>query len=388
MFINDFTGSGQFQFAANINLRFGAGALAMVPAELGAVGARKAFIVTDPGVAKAGLVTPLIDGLAAKGIATELFADVEANPRDSTIHAGAQKARASEADIFIGFGGGSAMDSAKGIALIVSNGGDVRDYDGTNKVGKDLPYLAAIPTTAGTGSEVTANAALTNSMDHTKMSLRSARLLPKLAVVDPALLRSLPRVTAATAGLDALAHAVEGFLSVRASPLSDVFALEAIRLIGRHLRPFVANPENVEAASGMAMGALLAGLVVSNTGTGNDHAIARALGGVFDTPHGLATGLLLPHVMRFNIAARPERYRAIAEALDIDSTGAATDVGARVCDAVHRLVTDVGVPDKLRSIGIDRERFSDLAGIAIRNVGPNPRRTSTDELLGILDAAY
>jgi alcohol dehydrogenase class IV len=387
MYQNAYTGSSVFQFAANINLRFGRGAIAELPGELAALKPKHVFIVTDPGVAKAGLLDALTQGLAQRGIAFELYSDVEPNPRDITIHRGADRARAAGSDVFVGFGGGSAMDAAKGMALLSTNGGEIGQYDGINKVGKDLPFLVAVPTTAGTGSEVTANAALTNSRTHVKMSLRSPRLLPKLAVVDPGLLRSLPRATAATAGLDALSHAIEGYLSVRASPLSDFFALESIRLIGANLRPFVANPENADAASGMALGALLAGLVISNTGTGNDHAIARALGGTFDTPHGLATGVLLPYVMRFNAPARPERYRAIAQALGLSCAGTDGEVAERACAEVHRMLHDTGVPDRLSQIGVDPSRMAELVDVAIKNVGPNPRRTLPEDLRRLIESA-
>lgn len=388
MFVNEFSGSPLFQFAAHINLRFGPGAVKALPAEIAAMGMRKVMVVTDPGVHRAGITSGLVEGLMASGVVCDVFSDVESNPRDVTIHAGAERANAFGAEAFIGFGGGSAMDAAKGIALLATNGGKISDYDGIDKVKSDLPYLVAVPTTAGTGSEVTANAALTNTQTHYKMSVRSPRLLPRMAVVDPLLLASLPKMTAATAGLDALSHAIEGFLSVRASALSDVFALEAIRLIGSHLRPFVANPANVEAASGMALGSTLAGFVISNTGTGNDHAIARALGGLFDTPHGLATGLLLSHVMRFNAPARPERYVRIGQALQLSTDGSTTVVGERVCAAIESLVRDVGVPDRLGALDIDRARVPDLVAIALKNVGPNPRRTSADDMRALIESAF
>ena len=189
-------------------------------------------------------------------------------------------------------------------------------------------------------------------------------------------------------GLDALSHAIEGYLSVRASALSDVFALEAIRLIGGNLRPFVANTEHAESASAMALGSTLAGFVISNTGTGNDHAIARALGGLFDTPHGLATGLLLPHVMRYNAPARPARYRRIAEAMGVATAGGDVEVGERVCDEVARLVRDVGVPDRLSAIEVDRGRIPELVAIALKNVGPNPRRTSSEDMRALIESAF
>lgn len=389
MLVNEFTGSALFQFTAHINLRFGAGASLQAASEIRELGFRKVFVVTDPGVHKAGVTKRMLEGLKAAGVATEVFAEVEANPRDTTIERGAGIARGFGADVFLGFGGGSAMDAAKGMALLQTNGGSIRDYDGINKVSKDLPYLVAVPTTAGTGSEATANAAVTNSETHYKMSVRSPRLLPSLSIVDPELLATLPRMVAATAGLDALSHAIEGYLSIRASAMSDVFALESIRLLGGALRPFVANPANAESAAKMGFGSTLAGFVISNTGTGNDHAIARALGGLFDTPHGLATGALLSHVMRFNASARPARYREIARALGLSTKGGDTTVATRVCDEVESLVRDVGVPDRLGRIeGIDRARVPELVEIAIRNVGPNPRQTTRDEMRSLIESTF
>ncbi len=251
-----FSGSTSFQFTANINLRVGSGAAARLPEELEALGVKKPFLIIDPGLYKAGVAKSILDALSAAHVVYELFTDVEPNPRDTTIHAAFDKASAAGCDGVVGIGGGSSIDAGKGVAILLSNGGSIGDYDGINKVSKDLPPLIAIPTTAGTGSEVTANSALTRSSDHYKMSLRSPRLLPRLAILDPLLLRSLPRYVAATSGMDALTHAIEGYLSVRASPMSDFFALQAIELLGSNLRPFVSNPENIEASTEMLMGSM------------------------------------------------------------------------------------------------------------------------------------
>jgi len=383
-----FTGGGSFQFVANINLRFGSGSAQTLPAELAALGASKPFVMIDPGVFNAGVATPIAKALEAGGIAAYVFTEVEENPSDAAIERAFGVARKSQCDSVIGIGGGSAMDSAKGVGLLMTNEGAVADYDGTNKVKRDLPPVVAIPTTAGTGSEVTANASVTRASDHYKMSLRSPRLLPKLAIVDPSLLRTLPRKAAAASGLDALAHAIEGFLSVRASPLSDFFALQAIGLLAPNVRAFVANPENLDAASSMALGSMLAGMVVSNTGTGNDHALARALGGLCELPHGVATGMLLPHVMAFNASARPERYVEIAKAMGIPAEGGQREVAARATDEVRQLLADLDLPSRLRDVGVPENRLPEVVEIAIKNVGPNPRRTSPHDLAAILSAVY
>ena len=388
MSFQGFSGAGSFQFTGNINLRFGSGVAETLPAELSAMGVTKPFVIVDPGVYHGKVADPILKALGNAGIDAEIFTDIEPNPQDTTIHRIFDTAKATGCDAVVGIGGGSAMDSAKGVALLLSNGGSIADYDGINKVTRDLPPVIAIPTTAGTGSEVTANAALTRSSDHYKMSLRSPRLLPRLAIVDPLLLRTLPRGVAAASGLDALTHAIEGYLSVRASPLSDVFALRAMELLAPNIRAFVANPENLEAASSMALGSMLAGLVVSNTGTGNDHALARALGGLCDLTHGVATAMLLPHVMAFNASARPERYRDIAKAIGIPAMGTPREIATQTVEEIHQLLRDLDVPLRLRDVGVTEDKLPALVEVAIKNVGPNPRRTTAKDLENILLAVY
>jgi alcohol dehydrogenase len=388
MTFQGFTGSGSFQFVANINLRFGSGTAQILATELHALGVSKPFVMVDPGVFQGDVAAPILKALETAGIAARLFTEIESNPADVTIERAFAVAQTSDCDSVVGIGGGSAMDSAKGVALLMSNGGAIVDYDGMNKVKRDLPPVIAIPTTAGTGSEVTANAAVTRASDHYKMSLRSPRLLPKLAIVDPLLLRTLPRGAAAASGLDALTHAIEGFLSVRASPLSDFFALQAMSLLAPNVRAFVANPENLEAASSMALGSMLAGLVVSNTGTGNDHALARAIGGLCDVAHGVATAMLLPHVMAFNASARPERYLEIANAIGVSTQGGPREVAARAIDEIRQLLIDLDLPTRLRDVGVPQERLPEVVEVAIKNVGPNPRRTTPTDLSAILSAVY
>lgn len=375
-----------FSMNARLNIRFGRGVVANLAREVKALGGARVFFVADKGVRDAGLTEQPLTALREAGIEFEAFYDAEQNPRDTTIEEGVKLLEATGADVVIGFGGGSAMDAAKGIALLATNGGKLADYDGIDKIERDTLPLVAIPTTAGTGSEVTANAAITNSTRHYKMSIRSPRLLPSLAIVDPDLLRSLPHMIAATSGVDALVHAIEGYLSLRASPLSDVFALEAMRLLHANLRPFVANPANIEAASAMALGSLLAGVVISNTGTGNDHAIARALGGVCDMPHGLATSVVLAPVLRFNALARPGHMARLAECfgLDVPPSRAA----AAVVEEVESLLGDLRIPNRLGSLGVSRNQIPEIVDIAFGNVGPNPRKTSKDDLTRLIEEVF
>ena len=381
-----FSGSSTFQFTAHLNLRFGCGVSATLASELEALGVRRPCLLIDPGVRQGGIGAPILQALESRGMSYSIFSEIEPNPSDTTVHRAFELSQAEGCDALVGIGGGSAMDTAKGVGVLMSNGGSIADYDGINKVAKDLPPVVVIPTTAGTGSEVTANAALTRSADHYKMSLRSPRLLPKLALLDPLLLRTLPRSVAATSGLDALTHAIEGYLSVRASPLSDLFALSAMAHLAPQIRAFVANPENVEAASSMLMGSMLAGLVISNTGTGNDHALARALGGLCGVAHGVATALLLPEVLRFNAAARPERYVDIARSIGLSTAGTPRETAARVVEEVSQLLHDLEVPRRLREVGVVEDQIPALVEVALKNVGPNPRRTCAADLDHILRA--
>lgn len=377
-----------FSLTARLNIRFGRGVVAGIASELRALGGTRAFFVADRGVRDAGLTKRPLGVFRDAGIEVEGFYEAEPNPRDTTIERGAELLAAFGADVVIGFGGGSAMDAAKGIALLATNGGELADYDGTDKIGRDTLPLIAVPTTAGTGSEVTANAAITNTSRHLKMSIRSPRLLPSLAIVDPDLLASLPHMIAATSGADALVHAVEGCLSLRASPLTDVFALEAMRLLHANLRPFVANPANSDAASAMALGSLLAGVVISNTGTGNDHAIARALGGVCDMPHGLATAVMLPPVLRFNALARPEKMVHIARAFGLTAQDGAATTARAVVEDVEALISDLRIPTRLSELGVERAQISQIVEIALGNVGPNPRRTTKQDLEQLIEDVF
>lgn len=375
-----------FSLVANLNLRFGAGTVGTLAKEVKALGGSRVFLVADRGVEQAGLMKAPIAAMQDADIAVEAFTDVEPNPRDVTIEGAAKKLSQFGADLVIGFGGGSAMDAAKGVALLATNGGRIIDYNGTDKVDRDTLPLIAVPTTAGTGSEVTANAAITDSVNHVKMSVRSPRLLPRVAIVDPVLLGSLPHIVAATSGIDALVHAIEGYYSLRSSALSDVFALEAIRLLHTNLRPFVSNPANIEAASAMAMGSLLAGVVISNTGTGNDHAIARALGGVCDMPHGLATAVMLAPVLRFNALACPAHTAKLAECFGLEAD--ARRAAAVVVEEVEALIADLRVPDRLGPLGVSRNQISEIVDIAHGNVGPNPRKTSKEDLTRLIEEVF
>ncbi len=377
-----------YSFKSVLNVRCGFDAIDRIGSELFGLSYQKVFIVTDNGIGKSGILKRLENLLGEKGVKYEVFTEVEPNPRDTTVERAWAQIQDADMDAVIGIGGGSSIDVAKGVAVLGTNEGPIAQYDGPDKV-KNLPLpIIAIPTTAGTGSEVTTNAAITNTQTHYKMSIRSPLIIPKLSILDPSLLQTLPAKIAGETGMDAFIHAVEGFVSNRATPISDAFAIEAIRMIAKNIRPFVANRANPEAAESMLIGSMLAGMVIGNTGTGNAHALGRAMGGFFDTPHGLACAFIFPAVVKFNYNANPSKYRLVAEALGVSTRGKPdSKIRNRLTDELAHLSMDLNIPTRLSEIGIPEDTIPKIAEVALQNTGPNPRTTTLEDLVGILKEA-
>jgi alcohol dehydrogenase len=305
-------------------------------------GVRHVLVVCDEGIVQAGSLGKVEEALTRRGIAVSHFSRVEANPRNSTIEAGAEALWAAGADGVVGLGGGSSLDAAKGVALLATNGGKMKDYDGRDKVRQPLLPLFAVPTTAGTGSEVSGNIAFTDAVTRIKLAARSGHIFPKVAILDPELLATLPARVAAATSLDALSHAVESFLSKNANALTEMYARESLRLVTSHLRAFVAKPSDLEHAGAQLLGSALGGMAMSNTGTGNVHAIARALGGMYDLHHGLLCGLLMPPVMAFNAVASPAKMEVIGRALGAPVDGKLPEeVGELVAEALRAMLRDL-----------------------------------------------
>jgi alcohol dehydrogenase class IV len=368
-----------FEFGVPTRLVFGAGSAKKLGESVRKLGFRSAFVVLDPGLKKGGFADHVLASLDAAEVHHSIFAKVEQNPFDTDMEEGARQYRANPCDVVVGIGGGSAMDTAKGVALLATNAGRVRDYDGTDKVPTDPTPLICVPTTAGTGSEVTANIAVTNAATHEKMSVRSSRNYSRLALLDPELLVNLPRSVAAASGMDALAHAVESYASVRANPMTRMYAYEAARRVGRALEGFVANRADVELGAQMLFGSALAGVVISITGTGSAHAVARVLGGQYNVVHGLACGVLLEPVMRFNLPQVEGRYAELAEALGVAAHGMSTRACAEAAvKRVGELRAAVGLPPRL-PIDVPGNALGGLAEWASRSAGPNPRPTNVAE---------
>jgi len=378
-----------FDFQVTTRVKCGANIIDGIAKEVQAFGGTKVLVVTDQGIVKAGLLNRVIKAFENDGFAYEIYNQVEANPRVETIDRGYKFYQKISADVIIGFGGGSSMDTAKGIGLLATNGGSMAHYAGANKVKNQPSPVIAVPTTAGTGSEVTGNIAFTDLTKKDKMSSRSPLNFPRVAILDYTLLSSLPAPIAAATSMDALIHAVESYLSKKASPITEIIALEATRMIGNNIRQFVSNPENDKSAYNMLLASALAGMVITNTGTGNVHGMARPVGGQFDVAHGIACSIMFAPVMQFNLISSPEKMARIADALGENVSGLPVlEAAAKAVVAVEKLVDDLNIPKGLSAVGVDKEAIPTLAQLSLANTGPNPRRTSYEDLVALFNKAF
>jgi len=377
-----------FPFLLPTRVEYGLGAAARVSDEAAALGAR-AFIVTDPGVLAAGLVDPVQAALAAGGLEPGVFAGVEANPRVETVDRAAAAARDHGADVIVGVGGGSAMDTAKAAAVVARHGGSVLDYEGLEVVPGPAVPVIAIPTTAGTGSEVTLWAIVTDTVRHYKAPVGSFHLAPRVALVDPLMTLSLPPAMTAGTGLDALTHAIEGYTARCSNPISDAVELYAMELIAGNLERAVDKGDDVEARSAVMLGSLLAAIGFGNADTAAVHSMAEAIGAHFDVPHGVANAIFLPYVMGHNLAAVPEKTARIGRAMGFDDRGMSTGQAAeRAVAAVFALVHRLRIPP-LAETGIGEDDLPRLAATAMMNLGTpdNPVEMTEESFLALFAAA-
>ncbi len=355
------------------------------------LGGSKVFLVVDPGLAAAGLADHITAPLEAAGIPFVLFDRVDPEPGLKLADSGCGIAKAEGCDCVVGAGGGSAMDIAKAVSILVTNGGKAADYLGLGKIKKPgLPKIM-VPTTAGTGSEVSFTAVFINEETRSKGGMNGDPLYPEAAVLDPELTLTMPpHVTAAT-GIDALTHAIESFVSVQANGMSEVYSLEAINLIAENLPLAYADGRNLEARYHMLLGSLLAGKGLALAGVGLVHAMAYPLGGMFGIPHGLANAVLLPYVMDYTLIGAPERFSVIADAMGMRIEKLTTREAASLAvEAVYALNREVGIPPNLAELGIREESLPEMADVALtvtRPVENNPRQPTRDEVIRVYQEA-
>ncbi len=369
----------------------GAGVSKRVGPELAERGIRRALLVTDRGVLSAGLIKDAEDALRAEGIDHALFSNVEPNPSVATVEAGLELYKREGCGGIVAIGGGSPMDTAKAVGILATNGGSITAYEGVGKVGEPLPFLAALPTTCGTGSEATSFAVITDPSRRFKFAVGSPHLFPALALVDPGLMLGLPPELAASTGMDALTHAIESFTSRFSMPITEGLALEALGLISRNLGEVVKGGADVRRMEALAVASTMAGMAFTNTRLGNVHAMAHTLGGHFDLAHGVANAILLPYVMDFNLSACPERYGRVARAMGEEVEELTPEeAGSRAVDAVRRLASEVGIPGTLTEVGCRKEGIPALAEDSVKsgNVAANPRETGREDIVNIFSAAF
>jgi alcohol dehydrogenase class IV len=370
-------------FRVPTRISFGRGVALTVADPLRQVGATKVLLVTDPGVRKAGLTAPIEERLRDARIPYEVYDEVVPDPGVAEVQRCYERARESGADAFVAVGGGSSIDTAKMAAVLLANGGTVLDYVGMDKVPKPAAPVVAIPTTAGTGAEITINSVIADPEQHKKLVIISPNATALFALEDPEMTVSLPPFITAITGMDTLVHAIESFCSKNAYRTTELLALEAIRDAGRALPRAVKDGTDLEAREAMMRAVVSASLAFSNTRLGNVHAMALPLGGWCHVAHGTAVAVLLPHVMDFNRQAAPERLAAVGEAL-----GAARD-GKAAVDRVARLNEEIGIPRGLREVGVSEDAIPNMAKDAMLsgNILVNPRATRLEDVEALYRAA-
>ena len=370
---------------------FGAGAISEVVTEAQKRAFKKILVVTDPDLIKFGVTDKVTKLLTEAGIPFEVFSNVKANPTVACVKDGVEVFAKAGADSIVAVGGGSAMDTAKAIGIITNNPefADVVSLEGVADTKKPCVPIIAVPTTAGTAAEVTINYVITDEEKKRKFVCVDPHDIPIVAVVDSDMMSSMPKGLTASTGMDALTHAIEGYTTLAAWELTDMMHLKAIEIIGRSLRKAVEN--DPEGREGMALGQYVAGMGFSNVGLGVVHGMAHPLGAFYDTPHGIANAVLLPYVMEYNAPYTGDKFKYIAEAMGVDTTGMDEDAYRKAAvDAVRQLSKDVGIPEKLHEIGVKEEDLQALSESAFADVctGGNPRPCTVESILEIYKKAF
>lgn len=373
------------RFILNEVSYFGPGARRQLPEVVGRMGLKKALVVTDPGLIRFGVAAMVTDILDDAGIPYTVFSDVKPNPTVSNVQHGIEAYEAAGADFIIAIGGGSAIDTAKGIGIVVNNPefADITSLEGCAPTRNKSVPIIALPTTAGTAAETTINYVIIDEEKHKKMVCVDPNDIPAVAIIDAELMYSLPRSLTAATGMDALTHAIEGYITKGAWSMSDMFEIEAIRMISRHLPVAVEQPTDADARNGMAVAQYIAGMAFSNVGLGLVHGMAHPMGSLFDVPHGVANALLLPTIMEFNMPACLDKYPEIARAMGVDTTGMTREEASQAAvDAVNALAVKVGIPQHLSDLGITESDIPQLAAQALADVCTpgNPRDVSLADI--------
>ena len=354
------------------------------------LGALRPLLVTDPGLTEAGWVDELVGHLRAQAVDARVWSAVTPNPKDHEIAAGYRYYREHGCDVLIALGGGSVIDAAKGVAILAANGGDILDYAGSDKATMPIPPLVVVPTTSGTGADVSQFCIVTDTTRNTKITILGRALVPDVTVIDPRVLTTMPEWLNAATGLDALTHGIEAFVSLGHNQLTDHHALRAVVMVTDNLVSTMDTPNDMGARVLMAQASLEAGLAFTNAILGAAHAMSHQVGGLLDLPHGVINGVLLPHVIRFNAEIDPVPYATIAQCLGlVDARVPATEAACALADRVQKLAADVGVPRGLADIGVRVDDLPTLAANALDDacMTTNPRPADERQMEALFRAA-
>nr|WP_321274475.1 L-threonine dehydrogenase [uncultured Vibrio sp.] len=376
-------------FIPTVNL-MGAGCLKDAADSIQSQGFKKGLIVTDKILNQIGVVEQVQGLLNERSVTTVVFDGTQPNPTINNVNDGLALLKQNECDFVISLGGGSPHDCAKGIALVAANGGHISDYEGVDQSAKPMLPLIAINTTAGTASEMTRFCIITDEERHIKMAIVDKHTTPLISVNDAELMLAKPASLTAATGMDALTHAIEAYVSIAATPITDAVAIKAIELIEAHLRTAVKNGENLEAREQMAYAQFMAGMAFNNASLGYVHAMAHQLGGFYDLPHGVCNAILLPHVQRYNAQVCPERLTDVAKAMGVNVEGMSPEQGAAAAiDAIEALAKDVGIPAGIKELGAKLEDIPTLTDNALKDACgfTNPKQATHEEITAIFEAA-
>ena len=374
-----------FSFVLPTKIVFGPNCLELLGEELSLLGGTRPLIITDAGLVKAGIVQKVLDMMPA-GISCSIFDTVQANPKDSDVEAGAKQYRNQGCDCLLAVGGGSPIDCAKAIGVLIANEAeDIRAFEGKNAGSKPIPPLLCIPTTSGTGSELTFSSVITDTSRQFKMTIKNAYTAPRVALCDPTLTLSVPASITAATGMDALTHAIEAYIATCSEPISDAVALYAIELINANLVDAFTDGNNLHARSRMLMGSMLAGIAFSHSDVASVHCIAEALGGIYDLAHGVCNAVILPHMMEYNLEYSKERFARIATAMGAPSM-LSTEEAARFAVArTQELAQLVHLP-AFADLGVKQQDFPRIAAASAANISTqsNPRPMEEADYLAVL----
>ncbi|MGN0383066.1 MAG: iron-containing alcohol dehydrogenase [Eubacterium sp.] len=379
-----------FSFSIPQNIVFGKRSLKKLPELAQKLQKKKAFIISGPHLNKIGMVDKCREALKSYGMESDAFTETESNPSTYTVDKATEQFNNSGADFIVAIGGGSPLDVAKAVSVLATFGGKITDYEGSGKVTGPVVPMIAIPTTAGTGSEVTAFSVITDHSRNYKLTVVSNYLLPAYAILDPELITSVPVKTAAACGVDAMVHALEAYISIAASPFSDMFALKALELIGHNIRTYVANRSNKSAAEAMLLGSLFAGIAFSHARLGDVHAMSHPVSAFFDVPHGVANAILLPVIVEYNALSDTGKYYDIYKNIcrcPVEKGMFSSDMLAIELSELNK---ELGIPGSLQEVGVKEEQFETMAEDAMKsgNIAVNPRSTTKNDVINLYKKAF